>query len=173
MRISKLSLKKSKLLRHRPDRLRAERDGNDRMIRSKIFQVRLKHPKEKIDIVSRLRDFENALVSAVIRKMDCECDLARDEIDCDQAQCELFKKSPEDEEQGLRGLDLVIELKTFIESFRGLNQFERAGSGTVGPFPEPDRLGAEAIPQLLFIKSNQLPKGMNPPLVENPKDFRS
>ena len=69
----------------------------------KILQMGLEHPKEKIDIVRRLRDFKNPLVSllgrrergfvsavgrvrlvadlARIRKSDREGQLARDEID--------------------------------------------------------------------------------------------
>src|SRR5437764_405846 len=103
------------------------------MFRFKIFQVRLEHPKEKIDIVGRLRDFENALVSAsrtgiclIIRKTDPERQFLRDQIDAAQPKGKLFQKPPEDEKQRLRGFDLVIELKTFLKSFRWLNKFYEA-----------------------------------------------
>src|SRR2546427_3473833 len=100
------------------------------MFRFKILQVRLEHSKEKIDIVSRLRDFEDPLVSASrtgislftrpsrrgdhggfvlarIREGDGESELARDQIDCAQPQSELFQKPAEDEKQRLGGLDLM------------------------------------------------------------------
>src|SRR5262249_1898881 len=58
MRIPERGLEQSKLLRYRPDRFGAERDGNDRMLGLKIFEVRLQHPEKKIDLVGRLRDLE-------------------------------------------------------------------------------------------------------------------
>src|ERR1700693_2577871 len=64
LRISERCFKQTKLLRRRPARFRAKRDGNDWMFRFKILQMRLQHPEEKIDIVRRLRDFKNSLVSA-------------------------------------------------------------------------------------------------------------
>src|SRR2546423_15059566 len=97
----------------------------------------LEHPEEKIDVIGRLRDFESASRTGIcasltgiclslllrIRKSDRECELARDEIDAVQSKRELLKEPPEDEEQRLRGLDLMIELKTFLKNFRGLNKF--------------------------------------------------
>src|SRR5205085_6889891 len=100
--------------------------------------MRLKHPKEKIDIVGWLRDFEHTLVNASrtglrkmpvrlgLRKMNRERQLARDQINAAQPKGKLLKKSTEHEEKRLRGLDLVIELKTFLERFRRLNQFQQA-----------------------------------------------
>src|SRR5207237_10885870 len=98
------------------------------MFRFKILQVRLEHPEKKIDIIGRLRDFENPLVSAsrtgiclIIRKTDPERQFLRDQIDAAQSQRELLQKPAQDEEQRLRGFDLVIELETFLKTFRGLN----------------------------------------------------
>src|SRR5438552_7126069 len=123
------------------------------MFRFKILQVRLKHSKEKIDIVGRLRDFENALVTllvrhggfvlARIRKTDAERQFFRDEIDRAQPQGELLQKPAEHEKERLRSFDLMIELKTFIERFRWLNKFQEPRRGPVCPLPEPDSDGAE------------------------------
>src|SRR5436309_2112265 len=128
------------------------------MFRFKILQVRLEHSKEKIDIVGRLRDFENALVSAsrtgiclIIRKSDPQRQLARDEINRAQPERELLEKPAEDEEQRLGGLDLVIELKTFVERFRRLNKFEQAIRGSVRPFPKCDGIIPKPRPQFFFI----------------------
>ena len=95
--------------------------------------MRLEHPEEKIDIVGRLRDFENALVSlrirpggfvlARIRKSDPQGHLVCDEIDAAQSQRELLQKPAEHEQERLSRLDLVIELKTFVEGFGRLNKF--------------------------------------------------
>ena len=110
--------------------MRGQRNRHDRMFRFKILQVRLEHSKEKIDIIGRLRDFENALVSAsrtgiclIIRKTDPERQFLRDQIDAAQPKGKLFQKPAEHEEQWLGGFDLVIELKTFVERFRWLNKF--------------------------------------------------
>src|SRR5207248_8104711 len=124
----------------------------------KILQVRLEHSKEKIDIIGRLRDFENALVSAsrtgiclIIRKTDPERQFLRDQIDAAQPKGKLFQKPPEHEEQWLGGFDLVIELKTFLKSFRWLNKFQEARGRAVRAFPEPDGLGTEPVSKFLLI----------------------
>ncbi len=85
----------------------------------------------------------------------------------------MFEKPAEDEQQWLSGLDLMIELVIFDKSFRRLNQFKEPGGGAVSPFPESDGFRAEPVSQLLFIKSSQLPEGMDSPLVENAQDFGS
>src|ERR1700736_4510197 len=117
------------------------------MRRFKILKVRLEHPKEKIDIVGRLRDFENALVSASrtgicwfvlarIRKSDPQRQFFRDQIDRAQPQRELVQKPAKHEEQRLGRLDLMIELKTFVKRFRRLNKFQKPRRGAICPFPE-------------------------------------
>src|SRR5882724_5403877 len=141
------------------------------MFRFKILQVCLEHSKEKIDIVGRLRDLENALVTLLTRKTDAERQFFRDEIDRAQPQGELFQKPAEHEEQRLRGLDLVIELKTFLERFRWLNKFQEPRGGAICPFPKPDGVGAEPVSQFLFIQRCELPKGVNPPFVQNSQNF--
>ncbi len=121
------------------------------MFRFKILQVCLEHPEEKIDIVARLRDLENALVTLLTRKTDAERQFFRDQIDRAQPQRELIQKPAEHEEQRLGGLDLMIELKTFLERFRWLNKFQQARRGAIGAFPKPDGVGAEPVSKFLFI----------------------
>src|SRR5437660_2377228 len=132
------------------------------MFRFKILQVRLEHPEEKIDIVGRLRDFENALVSLLIRKTDPQGQFFRDEIDAAQPKGKLLQKPAEHEKQRLGGFDLMIELKTFVERFRRLNKFQEARRGTICSFPKPDGVGAEPSPQLFLIQRRQLPERVNP-----------
>src|SRR5262249_37347119 len=147
-----------KLLRDRPDRLCAQGDRNNGMIGSKILQVRVEHPEEKIDIVSRLRDFENVLVSAsrtgiglFARKCDRERQFACDQINAAPPERELLEKPTQNEKQRLGGFDLVIELKTFIERFRQLNEFQQARRLTSCTKPKCDRFIAEPDSQFLFI----------------------
>jgi len=132
--------------------LRGQRDRDDRMFRFKILQVGLEHSKEKIDIVRWLRNFENALVRFLFRKRDPQGQFLGDQIDRAQSQSELFEKPPENEEQRLGRFDLVIELKTFLERFRRLNQFQEPRRGPIGPFPKPDSFDAEPVSKLLFIE---------------------
>src|SRR5436190_2719146 len=137
------------------------------MFRFKILQVCLEHSKEKIDIVGRLRDFENTLVTLSIRKTDHQRQFFRDQIDRAQSQGELLQKTSKHEEQRLSSFDLVIELKTFLERFRRLNKFQEPSRGSICPFPKPDGVGPEPRPQFLLIERRQLPKRMNSPLVQN------
>src|SRR6202030_241043 len=83
----------------------------------------------------------------------------------------LFQKPSQHEEERFGGLDLMIELKTFVERFRRLNKFQEPRCGPICPFPKPDRFLPEPRPQFLFIQRSQLPQRMNPPLVENAEDF--
>src|SRR5882724_11893763 len=101
------------------------------MFRFKILQVCLEHPEEKIDIVARLRDLENALVTLLIRKTDAERQFFRDQIDPAQSQREVLQKPAEHEQQRFGGFDLVIELKAFLERFRWLNKFQEPRRGTI------------------------------------------
>ena len=153
------------------------------MLRFKILQVRLEHSKEKIDIVGRLRDFENAFVSfltrpgrrgdhrgfvlARIRKTDHQRQFFRDQIDRAQSQGELLQKTSKHEEQRLRRFDLVIELKTFLERFRWLNKFQEPSRGSICPFPESNSFRPKPRPKLFLIERRQLSKSMNSPLPQN------
>src|SRR5438128_10815110 len=143
------------------------------MLGFKILQVRLEHPKEKIDIVGRLRDFENALVTLSIRKTDHQRQFFRDEIDRAQSQGELLQKPAEHEEQRLRSFDLMIELETFLERFRWLNKFQEPSRGSICPFPESNSFRPKPRPKLFLIERRQLSESMNSPLVENSQNFCS
>ena len=70
IRIRQSRFKQSKLLRGRFNRFRLQRDGDNRMLRFEILQVRLEHSEQKIGIVGRLRNFERALVTLLVRKSD-------------------------------------------------------------------------------------------------------
>src|SRR6266581_3640659 len=54
--------KQTKLLLGRFNRLGLQGNRNNGIIRLKIFEMRVQHPKEKINIVSRLRNFETTFV---------------------------------------------------------------------------------------------------------------
>src|SRR5213083_3055097 len=63
--------------------------------------MRLEHPKEKIDIVGRLRNFEPAFVLLLIRKSNPQGEFFCDEIDPAQPQRELLQKAAEHEKEWL------------------------------------------------------------------------
>jgi hypothetical protein len=85
----------------------------------------VQHPEEKIDIVGRLRDFENAFVSLLvrrsesipwrIRKRDSQSQFFYDVIDCAQPHRELLQKTAQHKEERLGGFDLVFKLEAFPE----------------------------------------------------------
>src|SRR3984893_17373983 len=133
------------------------------MLRFKILQMRVQHPKEKIDIVGRLRNFESALVSLLVRKTDPQGDFFGDEIDRSQPQRELLQKPAQHEKQRLGSLNLVFEFKALIKRLRRLNKFQEARRCSIGPFPKPDGIGAEPVSKFLFIQGSKLPQGVNPP----------
>src|SRR5215831_20896455 len=96
------------------------------MLGSKILEMRLEHANEQIDIVGRLRNFENALVSLLIRKRDPQGQFFCNQIDRAQAQRELVQKSAQHEKQRLSGFDLMLKLEAFLEGLRRSNEFEHA-----------------------------------------------
>src|SRR6476659_2244277 len=75
-RIAERGFKKMELLEGRFGRLRLERDGNDRRLGSKIFEMRVQHPKERVDVVRRLRDLEPVRVIALVAERNFELQLA-------------------------------------------------------------------------------------------------
>src|SRR5438309_5543800 len=151
------------------------------MFRFKILQMRLEHPEEKIDIIRRLRNFENPLVSASrtgicwfvlvrIRKSDPQSEFLGDQIDPAQPERELLQKSAEHKEQRLGGFDLVIELETFLKRFRRLNEFQQAIRLTGCAFPRLDRFRPEPGPKVFLIQRSELSKRVNPPFVQDGQD---
>src|SRR6266446_4977017 len=160
------------------------------MFRSKILQVRLEHAKQKIDIVSRLRNFENAFVNLFVRhggfvspvgRIRPMVDLARIRernlqgqffcYDPTQPQRELLQKTAEHEKKRLGCFNLVLELKSFLERLRRSNQFEHSIGSHVGTLPHSDCFRAKSRGKLLLIKRRQLTKRVDSPLVENGEDF--
>src|SRR6266446_9445882 len=141
------------------------------MFRFKIFQMRLQHPEEKIDIVGRLWDFENAFVTLLVRKRDPQPDFSGDEINRAQPHCKLLQKAAEHEKQRLGSFDLVLKFEALIERFRGLNKFEQPIRYPICPFPKADRFRAKPCCDLFFIEGSKLSKCLNSPLVQDLQDL--
>src|SRR5882724_6147537 len=151
------------------------------MLRSKILQMRLKHPEQKIDIVCRLRNFENPFVTLFARHGGfvlariCEGDSQRqflcNEINCCQTHRELLQKTAQHEKQRLGCFNFAFKLETLLERLRRANQFEQSIGSSVGALPHADRFGAKSRPKLFLIQSRQLAQRMDPPFVQNREDF--
>src|SRR4029450_1785551 len=151
------------------------------MLRSKILQMRLEHPEQKIDIVCRLRNFENPFVTLFARHGGfvlvriCEGDSQRqflcDEINCCQTHGELLQKTPQHEKQRLGCFDFALKLETLLERLRRSNQFEQSTGSSVGALPHADRFWPKSRPKLFLIQGCQLAKGMDAPLVQDREDF--
>src|SRR6266536_960505 len=103
----------------------------------KIFQVRLEHPKEKIDIVGRLRDFEAAFVLLLVRRSESVLPYGRrigksnsqgeffcDEVNSGQPQRELLQKATQHKEKGLGCFNLVFKLENLLEFLRRWDALE-------------------------------------------------
>ena len=92
IRIAQGRFKKRELLLSRSARLRFQRDGNNGLVRRKILQMRVQHPKEKIDIVGWLRDGEFPFVTFFVGKSNPQSDFFGDQVNRVQTQCELLQK---------------------------------------------------------------------------------
>jgi hypothetical protein len=103
------------LFPRRFDRLRAQRDRNDRIFGFKILQMRMQHPEEKIDIVGRLGNLENAFVNLFIRERDTQGQFFCDEINSAQPDGELVQKPAEHEEKWLDGFNFVFKFEAFLK----------------------------------------------------------
>src|SRR5207249_2133375 len=144
---------------------------NDRMLGSKILQMRLKHPEQKIDISCRLRNFENTLVTLFVRERDSQRQFLCDQINCAQPHRQLLQKTAEHEKKRLGCFDFALKLEALLERLRRPNQFEHSIGSSVGALPHADRFGAKSRPQLLLIKRRKLTQRMDPPLVQDREDF--
>src|SRR5207248_2756089 len=132
------------------------------MLRSKILQMRLEHPEQKIDIVCRLRNFENPFVTLFARHAGfvlariCEGDSQRqflcDEINCSQTHRELLQKTVQHKKQRLGCFDFALKLETLLERLRRPNQFEQSTGSSIGTLPHANRFGANSRPKLLLIQ---------------------
>src|SRR6516165_2701387 len=96
------------------------------MLRAKILQMGLEHPEQKIDVVCRLRNFENPFVTLFARERDSQRQFFRDEINCGQPHGELLQKPAQHEKQRLGRLDFALKLETLLERLRRPNQFEQS-----------------------------------------------
>src|SRR6266446_4645592 len=151
------------------------------MFRFKILQMRVQHPKEKIDIVGRLRNFEAAFVNLLvhrsesvlwrIRKSNPQGDFFSDEIDRAQPQRELLQKPPQHEKQRLDGFDLVFEFKALIKRLRWLNKFKEPIRSPICAFPQPNCFRPETRAELFLIERSELSKRVNAPLVQDRQDL--
>src|SRR6478672_6671948 len=113
-RIAERSFEKMKLFERRLGRFGLEPDGNDRRFRSKIFQVRVKHPEKRFDVVRRLGNFESVRVAVLVAENNFELELADDEMDRVQSQGKLLEKPAQHEEERLARFDFVFEFERFL-----------------------------------------------------------
>src|SRR5438309_3293627 len=151
------------------------------MLGSKILQMRLEHPEQKIDIVCRLQNFENSFVYlfarhggfvlARIRERESQRQFFGDEINCCQTHGELLQKPAEHEKQRLGCFDFALKLETLLERLRRPNQFEQSTGSSIGTLPHANRFGAKSRPKLLLIKRRQLAQRMDSPFVQDREDF--
>ena len=81
----------------------------------KIFQVCLEHPKQKIDIVGRLWNFEAAFVLLLIRKSNPQGEFFCDEVNSAQPHRELLQKATQHKEKRLGCFNFVFKLEAFLE----------------------------------------------------------
>src|SRR3954451_3501985 len=137
------------------------------MLGSKILQMRLEHAEQKIDIVCRLRNFENALVYLFIPEGDSQRQFFRDEINCCQTHRELLQKTAQHKKQRLGCFDFAFKLEALLKRLRRPNQFEQSIGSSVGTFPHADGFGTKSRPKLLLIQRRELANGMDSPLVQN------
>src|SRR5437660_1427817 len=141
------------------------------MLRSKILQVRLEHTKEKINIVCRLRNFENAFVNLFVRKPDLQSQFFCYEIDPAQPQCELLQKTAEHKKEPLNGFNFIFKLKAFLERLWRPNQFEHSIVCSIRALPHTYCFGPKSRAKLLLVQRRQLPERVNSPFVQDRQDF--
>src|SRR5438067_5200620 len=151
--------------------MRAQRDRNDWIFRFKIFQMCMQHPKEKIDIVGRLRNFENALVNLFIHECDAQGQFFCNEINSAQSDGELLQKSTQHEENRLGGFNFVFEFEALFKRLRRPDQFEHSIRLPICPFPHLDYFWSKSRAQLLPVQDRKLPKCVNAPLMEDAQNL--
>src|SRR5438874_13438373 len=100
--------------------------------------MRMQHPEEKIDIVGRLRNFENALVNLFIRERDAQGQFFCDEINSAQPDGELLQTSAKHEEKWLGRFNFVLKFETLRECLRRPDQFDYSAGLSICPLPHSD-----------------------------------
>src|ERR1700716_2442068 len=119
--------------------------------------MRVQHPKEKIDIVAWLRNFETPDVILLSAKLKSKCNLFRHQIDCIQSNRELLQKAAQHKKQRLNCFDFVFEFEALLEGFRRVNQLEESSELAMGAFPKDNCFSSKARPQVFFIELRQIP----------------
>src|SRR6266404_553980 len=141
------------------------------MFRFKILQVRLEHAKEKIDIVGRLRNFENTLVILFVRKSDPQGQFFGDEINRAQPHGELLQKAAQHKKERLGRFNFIFKLETFGKRFRGLDSLEKPRRFSVSAFPKTNCFRPEPGAEILLIERGELSKRVNAPFVQDLQDL--
>src|SRR4029434_4601843 len=118
--------------------------------------MRVQHPEEKIDIVARLRNFENPLVNLFIPERDAQGPFFCDEINSAQSGGELLQKPAKHEEKRLGGFNFVFEFEALLKRLRRPDQFKHSLRLPIRPFPHLDYFRAKSRAKLLPIQSGKL-----------------
>src|SRR5438034_11779580 len=129
--------------------------------------MRLEHPKEKIDIIGRLRNFEAAFVLLLIRKSNPQGEFFCDEVNSAQPHRELLQKTAQHKEERLCCFNFVFEFEALVERLRRPHELKQSLRFPIRALPHSDRFGTKPCGELLFIKCGELAEGMNPPLVQD------
>src|SRR4051812_9737117 len=103
---------------------RFQRNGNDRRLGSKIFQVRVQHSEQRFDVIRRLGNLESVDVIALVAECDLELQLADDEMNRVEPHRKLLKKPAEHEEERLARLNLRFEFEGLLERFTDRDEFQ-------------------------------------------------
>src|SRR5437762_13959178 len=97
--------------------------------------MRMQHPEEKIHIVGRLRNFENALVNLFIRERDAQGKFFCEEINSAQPDGELLQKSAKHAEKRRGCCNYVFKFETLLDSLRRQDQFDYSAGLSSIPLP--------------------------------------
>src|SRR5205823_14662121 len=100
--------------------------------------MRMQHPEEKIHIVGRLRNFENALVNLFIRERDAQSQFFCDEINSAQPDGELLQKSAKHAEKRLGRFNFVLKFETLLECLRRPHQVDYSAGSSICPLRQSE-----------------------------------
>ena len=111
----------------------------------------MQHPKEKIDIVRWLRNFETAFVLLFVRESNSQGQFFSDEVNRAQPQGELLQKATQYKEERLGGFDFIFEFEAFLKRLRRPDELERSIGLSVRLLPHSDRFRPKPDADLLLI----------------------
>ena len=83
----------------------------------------------------------------------------------------MIEKTPQNEKERLRRLNLVLELDFLREHFCWPNESQEARRLAVGLFPELHRRWPESRSELIGLERGELAQGVHSPLVEDSDDL--